>query len=68
MPGAITPPRNTPSEVMQSNVVAVPMSTTIASRANMPARGQRVDQPIGADGERLVDVERDRQIGSARRR
>ena len=25
------------------------------------ARGERVDDPVGADGERLVDVERDRQ-------
>src|SRR4030095_9093280 len=31
-PGAITPPRNTPSAVMQSYVVAVPRSTTIVSR------------------------------------
>ena len=31
-PGAITPPMNTPSAVMQSYVVAVPRSTTIVSR------------------------------------
>ena len=31
-PGAMTPPRNTPSRVMQSNVVAVPRSTTMQSR------------------------------------
>ena len=67
-PGAITPPRKTPSAVMQSNVVAVPMSTTIASRAIEPARGERVDQAVRADGERLVDVERDRQRRRARRR
>ena len=30
----ITPPMNRPSPVMQSNVVAVPKSTTIVSRLN----------------------------------
>ena len=60
-PGAITPPRKTPSAVMQSKVVAVPRSTTIASRSIDAARRQRVDDAVGADGERLVDVERDRQ-------
>src|SRR3989441_12807806 len=34
MPGMITPPRKWPSAVMQSNVVAVPKSTTIESRWN----------------------------------
>ncbi len=33
-PGAMTPPMNRPSAVMQSKVVAVPKSTTIVSRAN----------------------------------
>ncbi len=32
MPGAMTPPRKTPSAVMQSKVVAVPRSTTMVSR------------------------------------
>src|SRR6266700_3159309 len=34
LPGMMTPPRNRPSPVMQSNVVAVPKSTTIVSRWN----------------------------------
>ena len=29
-----------------------------------PARGERVDDPIGADRQRFVDVERDRKIGA----
>src|SRR5207249_336588 len=33
-PGMITPPMNRPSAVMQSNVVAVPKSTTMVSRRN----------------------------------
>ena len=61
--GAITPPRNTPSAVMQSYVVAVPRSTTIVSRLILAARRECVDDAIGADGERLVDVERDRELG-----
>src|ERR1035437_2356746 len=31
-PGAMTPPKNTPSALIQSNVVAVPISTTMQSR------------------------------------
>src|SRR5882762_2256739 len=34
IPGMITPPRKWPSAVMQSNVVAVPKSTTMVSRRN----------------------------------
>src|SRR5205807_2773424 len=33
-PGMITPPKKCPSAVMQSNVVAVPKSTTMVSRWN----------------------------------
>ena len=33
-PGMITPPMKRPSPVMQSNVVAVPKSTTMVSRRN----------------------------------
>ena len=34
IPGMITPPKKCPSAVMQSNVVAVPKSTTMVSRWN----------------------------------
>ena len=63
----ITPPMNRPSAVTQSKVVAVPKSTTIVSAPVQLDGGERIDDPVGADAERLVHVERDRQRRAARR-
>ena len=53
----ITPPMKRPSAVTQSKVVAVPKSTTIVSTPVELDRGEHVDDPVGADAERLVHVE-----------
>ena len=54
-PGVITPPRKTPSFVMQSKVVAVPRSTHDRVAPVAPARHERVDDAVRAHGQRLVD-------------
>ena len=60
-PGMMTPPMKRASAVTQSNVVAVPKSTTIVSLVIQLDRGERVHDPVGADAERLVHVEDHRQ-------
>ena len=49
MPGAIAPPTYSPRALTTSKVVAVPKSTTIAGAAVEGGRGERVDDPVGAD-------------------
>ena len=62
----IDPPMNRRSAVMQSNVVAVPKSTTMRVAGIPVERAQDVHDPVGADGERLIDVERERAAASGR--
>ena len=63
-PGMITPPMKRASAVTQSNVVAVPKSTTIVSAPVELDGGEDVDDAVGAHGERLVHVQPHRQRGA----
>ena len=59
IPGASTPPTYSPSGETTSKFVEVPKSTTIDGRAVALLRGDRVDDPVGADLARVVVADRD---------
>ena len=62
IPGAITPPTNSPSALMQSNVVAVPQVHRDGIPAVQPGGGERIHDAVGPHGERLVHGQTDRQV------
>ena len=57
-PGAITPPRYSPSAETASKLIAVPKSTDDAGAAEPVVGGDRVDEPVGAELVRVVDPDR----------
>ena len=57
-PGAIAPPRYSPSAETASKLIPVPKSTTTQALATALVSGDRVDEPVGADLERVVDPDR----------
>ena len=57
-PGAIAPPRYSPSAETASKLIPVPKSTTTQAPPKALVSGDRVDQPVGADLVRVVDPDR----------
>ena len=57
-PGPIAPPRYSPSAETASKLIPVPKSTTTQALAEAVVGGDRVDQAVGADLERVVDPDR----------
>ena len=61
----MAPPTYAPSRAMQSKVVAVPKSTTIA-RVPWKRAARRVDQAVGPDLVRVLDPDRQRHVPGGR--
>ena len=57
-PGAIAPPRYSPSSETASKLIPVPKSTTTQRVAEALVGGDRVDEPVGADLVGVVDPDR----------
>ena len=57
-PGPIAPPRYSPSAETASKLMPVPKSTDDAGLAEALVGGDRVDEAVGADLERVVDPDR----------
>ena len=57
-PGPIAPPRYSPSAETTSTLIPVPKSTTTQASLESLVGGDRVDQAVGADLERVVDADR----------
>jgi len=62
----ITPPMNRPSPVMQIEGRRRAEIDDDGIALEQARRRQGVDDPVGPDGERFVDVEPDRQFGGRR--
>ena len=73
-PGPITPPRYSPGAETTSKLVEVPKSTATQAPPTAVVRGDRVDEPVGAELVRVVDQDRhpglqlgpDHQAGACR--
>ena len=62
IPGRMMPPSKAPSAATMSNVVAVPLSMTMAGPPYVDERADGVHEPVGAGFVRLVDAHFDAEL------